>query len=152
MPNPSEEKLDIVSLIQGVIEVFNTDLKTSITFNSAEKEVFMLADKDQFVRVFNNLFKNAIQAIPGEREGKIVVDLAVEHGVMKVAIHDNGIGIPKQKHEKIFVPYFTTKSTGTGLGLAMIKQIIENHKGEIRFESALNLGTTFYIKLPIADR
>lgn len=151
MPNPSEEKLDIIALINGVREVFNADRKTTITFNANQKEAFLLADKDQFVRVFNNLLKNAIQAIPSEREGKIVVEAIVSNGFITIAINDNGIGISEEKHGKIFVPYFTTKSTGTGLGLAMVKQIIENHKGQINFESEEGVGTTFYVKLPLAN-
>lgn len=151
MPNPSEERLDIIALINGVKEVFNADGKTTIRFESNKKEAFLLADKDQFVRVFNNLLKNAIQAIPSDREGIILVNAVVNNGFITVSIKDNGIGISEEKHEKIFVPYFTTKSTGTGLGLAMVKQIIENHKGQINFESEEGVGTTFHVKLPIVN-
>jgi len=149
MPNPSEEMLDVIALINGVGEVFNSEINTAVTFSSNQKKVFLLADKDQFVRVFNNFLKNAIQAIPRGQEGKVLVDAVVQNGFITIAISDNGIGIPEEKHEKIFVPYFTTKSTGTGLGLAIVKQIIENHKGRISFESVVGIGTTFYVKLPI---
>ena len=66
-------------------------------------------------------------------------------------ISDNGKGIPEDRQNKVFVPYFTTKSTGTGIGLSITKQIIENHNGKIYFESKENLGTSFYIELPLLD-
>ena len=74
----------------------------------------------------------------------------VENGTVNITFTDNGIGIEESKRAKIFVPYFTTKSTGTGLGLAMVKQIIENHRGQITFDSTENVGTTFHIVLPLA--
>ena len=73
---------------------------------------------------------------------------SVEFDLSKITVSDNGVGIPKEKIGKIFVPYFTTKSTGTGLGLAMVKQIVENHGGTIDFESKVGEGTTFNIELP----
>ena len=69
---------------------------------------------------------------------------------VQIDVSDNGIGIPPEKKNKIFTPYFTTKSTGTGLGLAMVRQIIENHHGTIDFDSVENEGTTFTIMLPIS--
>ena len=119
---------------------------------SAQPEaIYVLADKDQFVRVFNNLIKNAIQAIPADRTGKISIDLVQKDRKAVIQIADNGIGIDPSKVGKIFVPYFTTKSTGTGLGLAMVRQIIENHQGTIDFETEVGVGTTFEIILPVTD-
>ena len=146
MPNPSEERVELMSLITGVKEVFEG--QSTITLESNAAEIFVVADKDQFVRVFNNLIKNAIQAIPSEREGKIEIRLQHENGKVTITVTDNGIGIEDAKQGKIFVPYFTTKSTGTGLGLAMVKQIVENHKGSIDFDTVLDEGTTFTIVLP----
>jgi signal transduction histidine kinase len=65
-----------------------------------------------------------------------------------IEVKDNGTGIPEERRAKIFVPYFTTKSTGTGLGLAMVRQIAENHGGSVRFESEIGLGTSFIVSLP----
>jgi len=70
---------------------------------------------------------------------------------VRIEVADNGCGIPVAMRSKIFVPYFTTKSTGTGLGLAMVRQIVENHRGTIDFESTENVGTTIIINLPQAD-
>ena len=111
----------------------------------------VFADKDQMVRTFNNLIKNAIQAIPEERQGHIVVSIDQLENNVRIRISDNGSGIPDDKRMNIFVPYFTTKSTGTGLGLAMVKQIIDNHNGLIYFEANQPQGTTFIVELPIVQ-
>ncbi len=148
MPNPNEERLELVALIQGVKEVFEG--QCLIELEMSEKELFVVGDKDQFVRVFNNLIKNAIQAIPKEREGLIRVVITSDEQKIHIEIRDNGAGIDPSQHGKIFVPYFTTKGTGSGLGLAMVKQIVEGHKGTIDFESTVGVGTTFIIDLPRA--
>lgn len=151
MPIPSEERLDIVALIRSAKQVFLGDGAVSIELKTDRKEVLVNADKNQMLRVFNNLFKNAIQARSEERPAKINVHIHVEGDQVRIDFKDNGIGISKEKQSKIFVPYFTTKSTGTGLGLAMVRQIIENHRGTIDFESTEGVGTTFIITLPISS-
>ena len=151
MPNPLESRFDLISLIRGVAEVFRGQGKVEFDVQVNPDEIFVLADKDQFVRVFNNLIKNAIQAIPADQAGEISIDIAQKDQKVVVKITDNGVGIDSSKVGKIFVPYFTTKSTGTGLGLAMVKQIIENHQGTIDFETELGVGTTFEVVLPMAE-
>jgi len=150
MPRPSEERLEINALINGVKEVFALEGISRISYESNEEKIFVMADRDQFVRVFNNLLKNAIQSIPQGRDAEIDIRTMVENDTINITFSDNGIGIEESKRAKIFVPYFTTKSTGTGLGLAMVKQIIENHRGQITFESTEDVGTTFHIVLPLA--
>ena len=103
------------------------------------------------IRVFNNLIKNATRAIPQHQEGQISIQIQRIENKVKIAVSDNGIGIEKSKWNKLFVPYFTTKSTGTGLGLAMVKQILESHQGVIDFETHPGEGTTFYVEFPLAD-
>lgn len=150
MPNPSESKVELIALIQGVKEVFKGQV--AIELQTDVEEIYVMADRDQFVRVFNNLLKNAIQAIPEKEDGLIEISIrTLEHDKIQISIKDNGVGIAREEESKIFVPYFTTKGTGTGLGLAMVKQIIENHKGSIDFETEVNVGTTFYIVLPYVD-
>ena len=151
MPNPSEEKLDLLLIASGVKEVFTHEGQTKININSKNKEVLIHADKDQMIRVFNNLIKNAIQSIPQDREGRIEINIEQVMNQAVISISDNGVGIDQSKINKIFVPYFTTKSTGTGLGLAMVKQIIENHNGIISFETVEDKGTVFTIVLPIIE-
>jgi len=99
------------------------------------------------VQVFNNLIQNAIHAIEGEKKGEITISVRKENKSVLIEVNDNGCGISEEEQEKLFVPYFTTKSSGSGIGLSMVKQIIENHDGEISFVSKLGIGTTFTIKI-----
>ncbi len=107
------------------------------------------ADPNQLVSVFNNLLKNGIQAIPDGREGKITVVLFQEEEMVCVKVTDNGVGISDDKKDKVFVPNFTTKSSGTGLGLAISKNIVESVNGEIFFHTVADVGTSFFVRLPI---
>jgi signal transduction histidine kinase len=101
------------------------------------------------LRVFNNLFRNAIQSIPSNRLGEIFVQLKLSENAIILSIQDNGTGISDELRDKIFSPNFTTKNSGMGLGLALVKNIIESSEGKIWFESTVNVGTTFFISLPV---
>ncbi|MFN6013972.1 MAG: sensor histidine kinase, partial [Flavobacteriales bacterium] len=151
MPRPAEISLDLLPLLENVIEVFRQEINCKIAFNKTENSMMIRADKDQMVRTFNNLIKNAIQSIPEDREGLIRISVKKNEQKVRIEVADNGCGIPVAMRSKIFVPYFTTKSTGTGLGLAMVRQIVENHRGTIDFESTENVGTTIIINFPQAD-
>jgi signal transduction histidine kinase len=111
-------------------------------------EMIVFADKDQLVRLFSNLLKNAVQAIPETRNGKITVKALKLKDNYLISIRDNGIGIAHDKLDKIFTPNFTTKTGGTGLGLAMAKNIVETAGGKIWFETRVEEGTVFYVSLP----
>ena len=150
MPVPMESRIELTALIKSVVEVFSLEGHSDIELFCDEK-IFINADKDQMIRVFNNLIKNATQAIPQHQEGQISIQIQRIENKVKIAVSDNGIGIEKSKWNKLFVPYFTTKSTGTGLALAMVKQILESHQGVIDFETHPGEGTTFYVELPLAD-
>lgn len=150
MPRPVEITLDLLPILENVIEVFKQEADCDIVLRTNLKTVPVKADKDQMIRTFNNLLKNAIQSIPENRKGLITVQIEREAELIRISIQDNGVGIPQEKKSKIFVPYFTTKTTGTGLGLAMVKQIVENHNGTIYFETEENTGTTFIIEIPEA--
>jgi signal transduction histidine kinase len=107
--------------------------------------------KTLLVRTFNNLLINARQAVPEGREPHIRVSLtAVGTGSVRVAIHDNGTGIPEEVREKVFTPNFTTKETGSGIGLAVARRGIESAGGRIWFETEVGAGTDFFIELPLA--
>jgi signal transduction histidine kinase len=99
--------------------------------------------------MLTNLLENAKQAINAEQEGKIDVVLTKDENTATITITDNGHGISEEVAQRIFQPYFTTKSSGTGLGLAMTKKIIEFWKGQIWFESEEGKGTSFFIRLPV---
>lgn len=149
MPRPDFIPLDLVPVLENVVVMFKEEENCTISIENSLNQVIVLADKDQLLRVFNNLIKNAIQAIPEDRFGKIDIHLSLVDNMIRIAISDNGAGISQEKRQHIFVPYFTTKTTGTGLGLAMVKQIVENHNGQIYFEENHPEGTTFFVELPL---
>jgi len=139
--------LDLLSLMESVITVFRQEDKVQITFEKEQPEAYISGDKDLLLRVFNNLITNAIQSIPQDKNGEIKILFQSKEDTWLISIKDNGTGISEEAQASIFVPYFTTKTTGTGLGLAMTKQIIEQHRGEIWFETKQGVGTTFFVEL-----
>lgn len=146
-PVPSNESVELVKLIKDTVALFVTQTDFQIDFNHPEKPCYVLADPKQLSRVMVNLLNNAIQAIPVGIMGIITITLKQVGSDYHVLINDNGIGIPEEQKIKIFSPNFTTKSGGTGLGLAMVKNIIDSTKGSISFTSD-DQGTTFEIRLP----
>jgi signal transduction histidine kinase len=99
--------------------------------------------------VFNNLLKNAVQAIPDGQEGRITVVLRQADGEAIAEVHDNGTGIAEEDRERIFRPNFTTKGSGMGLGLAMVQRMVEGAGGRVWFESRVGEGSTFHVALPL---
>ena len=98
--------------------------------------------------MFNNLITNAKQAIPSEQEGRVLISLYRADGDVIIDVADNGTGIQEEMREKIFVPSFTTKSTGAGLGLAIVRNIVEQASGKITFTTEVGKGSTFTVRLP----
>src|SRR5690606_20021975 len=98
-----------------------------------------------------NLLKNAQQAVPEKRHGKMIISLSESAQEVTVSFHDNGTGIPEDVQPRVFTPNFTTKTSGMGLGLAITKQIIENAGGEIWFETEIGVGTTFFVRFKILN-
>ncbi|MCK4661878.1 MAG: HAMP domain-containing histidine kinase [Bacteroidales bacterium] len=150
MPKEIHEEVNVVNKIKNVVTLFEDtqNIQFLVDYNN-HKELFVLADREQLLRVFNNLIQNAIQAIPKNKEGKIVIELFKKNHNAIIKISDNGVGIPDLMKEKLFQPNFTTKSSGMGLGLAMVKRIIENINGTIWFETEIGKGTKFFVELPL---
>ena len=147
MPAQQNETLNVVRIVKMALEIFNEDY---IQFSALEDEIIAKLDRTQLIRVITNLVKNAIQSIPEEQEHKLVfVTVFREDNQVKIAVKDNGKGISEENAARIFEPKFTTKSSGMGLGLAIIKNIIENYHGTITFETELNIGTEFLVSFPI---
>lgn len=101
--------------------------------------------------MFTNLFANAIEARREDTPCKLIIQERLQTGKILISFRDNGTGITDEMKEKIFMPNFTTKSSGTGLGLAMCKGIVEGAGGEIYFDSILHEGSTFHVLLPLVD-
>jgi signal transduction histidine kinase len=145
MPEQRKELLNLNQLIETSLEIFD---KKFINFSYDSNEVLANLDKSQLIRVLTNLVKNAIQSVPKERTPIIDVYLSdsTTHAIIKIS--DNGSGIDEEIKLKIFEPRFTTKSSGMGLGLSIISNIIKSFGGTIEFETKMNIGTTFTITLP----
>jgi two-component system nitrogen regulation sensor histidine kinase NtrY len=150
MPDTKLEKLFLIPIIEQSRDVFTNTKDAEIYIsNLTGKEIQVLGDKDQLLRSFNNLMKNAIEAGHSKSKCLIYIKLMNDTDYVFVEIDDNGKGIDPELQDKIFVPNFTTKSSGTGLGLAFVKQAIENAGGTIDFKSVANAGTTFYLRFPL---
>jgi signal transduction histidine kinase len=151
MPDTKLEKLVLLPIIQQARDVFtNTQNVEIYIFNHTLLEVTVLGDKDQLLRTFNNLLKNAIEAADPESRCVIKINLMNDEENVFVEVEDNGKGIDPDQQDKIFVPNFTTKSSGTGLGLAFVKQAVENAGGTVSFKSFAEIGTTFYLSFPLS--
>lgn len=150
MPEPEIQTFDVIPLIQQSTALYRDQSDCEITFDTSLAESIIKADPNQMLRVFNNLIKNALQAIPSEKLGIIHIELYHDSDQCIISFQDNGTGIPTEKQTRIFSPNFTTKTTGMGLGLAMVKNIIDSSSGRIWFETNPGEGTTFYVSLPLS--
>ena len=145
MPAQQNETLNVVKVVRLALEIFTEDY---IHFISDEEEIIAKLDRTQLIRVITNLVKNAIQAVPNVDSPRILVTVASDGPEVKISVADNGVGISDEFKHRIFEPKFTTKSSGTGLGLGMVKNIVENYGGTITFTSKVGKGTVFCIKFP----
>jgi two-component system nitrogen regulation sensor histidine kinase NtrY len=149
MPAQQNETLNVVKIVQLALEIFNENY---ITFQADEPHIVTRMDRTQLIRIITNLVKNATQAIPEEQENPMVnVRVYREGDTAKIVVKDNGKGITHADMNRVFEPKFTTKSSGMGLGLGIIKNIVENYNGTITFTSQPGWGTAFLVTLPIID-
>ena len=146
-----EEKKEIFCLKDELIRIVDLYKESGIKYHQPNFKCFVNIDRSHLTRILNNIIKNAIEAIPQERVKKISITLSSKKNHWEICIQDNGTGIPHDLQAKIFEPKFTTKNSGMGLGLAMVKNIIDDFNGKISFISKLDKGTTFYILIPKYD-
>ncbi|MCD6097291.1 PAS domain-containing protein [bacterium] len=148
--HPNIQETDVNEVLHSIIGAISMEaIKSNIIIRENLDETLPLieADKDQLFQVFLNLVKNAISAMP--KGGKLEITTRKDVSNVWVEVSDTGIGIAPENVDKIFKPFFTTKSTGIGLGLPITYQIINNHHGSIWFTTQEGKRTTFYVKLPI---
>lgn len=145
MPAQQNEILNVPKIVKLALDIFNENY---IVFHSEKEEILAKFDRTQLIRVVTNLVKNATQALQEEENPKILVEVSEEDKMVVIRVSDNGIGVSKEDTEKVFEPKFTTKSSGMGLGLAMVKNIVETYQGEITFISDKDKGTIFTVKFP----
>jgi len=151
-PTAKSKIFNIGKLLEHICQLYETNPDSWVTFETIEDNVLMIkADKEQITRAFVNLITNALEAIPPNKKGLVRINLKKkdsDHILISVA--DNGIGIPENIRGKLFEPNFTTKSSGTGIGLAIVKNIVETFNGKIHFETKTGEKTTFFITFPLA--
>lgn len=147
--NTKNEVFDLNETIKTVTQLHSVADKLRLEWIPAKEKVFINADRTHINRLFTNLVLNALQAVPEQQDAVIEVRENVVGNKVLVTVKDNGKGIPEELHSKIFTPNFTTKTSGTGLGLAMSKGIVEQAKGNIWFETKQGEGTTFFVELPV---
>ncbi len=147
--NAKNEVFDVNAMVSSLVSLHDVQERVHIDWKPSEEPVMVEADKTQINRLFTNLLQNALEAIPEERTGQVNVKGIKENGNITFSITDTGTGIPASLIKNIFTPNFTTKTSGTGLGLAMCKGIVEQAKGKIWFETREGEGTTFHVALPV---
>ncbi len=150
MPAGSSELIDIRSFLPDVTELFNgydhVEIRLNIIDNN--KPLYVKADRKHLLRVFNNLIKNAIQSYEKNQTALVEIHCSSEEEQCAISVTDYGCGITERAKENIFNPYYTTKAKGMGLGLAMVKNIVESMNGSISFTSTEGKGSSFVIRLP----
>ena len=147
--NPRNEVFDLNESLKLLTQLHSIEDNLELTWKPVNGAVMIDADRTHINRLFTNLIQNALQAVPdGKRANIVMEEMLSEHSVL-VTVQDNGSGIPADVRSRIFTPNFTTKTSGTGLGLAMCKGIVEESKGNIWFQTTMGLGTTFFVELPL---
>ncbi|SNC74796.1 HAMP domain-containing protein [Hymenobacter gelipurpurascens] len=155
LPAMRPERLDVAAVLRRCVGLHqggnHQDIVLHLPADAEDGRYVVYADENLLIRTFNNLLINAVQAVPAGRPAHIEASLALQPGSrVRICIKDNGSGIPDAIREKIFVPNFTTKETGSGIGLAVARRGIESAGGTITFETEEGTGTTFCIELPLA--
>jgi signal transduction histidine kinase len=151
LPTTNLEVVNICDVLQSVTNLFQQNTECEISLNAPDA-LLIMADKEQCLRIFTNLLKNAEQSIPENRKGKIEVTAFADKNYVTIKVKDNGCGIAEELTHRLFIPNFTTKTTGTGLGLAMVKNSVVSFNGTISFETDINLGTTFILVFPVVSQ
>ncbi|MFY0673889.1 MAG: GHKL domain-containing protein [Bacteroidia bacterium] len=148
MPKVETQPVSIGAILNEIEQLYNSKEPVVFLKNPYADQIVM-ADRDQLFRAINNLVKNGIQAVDTPIKPVIKIFCECVDSKLKLTITDNGSGISEEMKEKIFIPNFSTKSSGMGLGLAIVKQIVESHNGSIYYKSNVPVGTTFIIEIPL---
>ncbi len=147
MPIPEQERYELTKVVKETVALYENNEVDKVVFQPTDHEVFTVGDEQLMGRILSNIIINAKQSV-GEDTIEVLVELAViENKKILITIADNGLGIPEEIQEKVFIPNFTTKTSGSGIGLAIAKHGIEHSGGKIWFETEEGVGTTFYIEL-----
>jgi nitrogen fixation/metabolism regulation signal transduction histidine kinase len=152
MPRTKMQVINLIDILKNTVSLYKDSENFNIELNTnGFEDVNVFVDEKEMQRVFINLVKNGMQAVPKEEDARIILSINIQNAKAIVAITDNGTGIPDELHDKLFRPNFTTKTKGMGLGLAIVKNIVETENGQIHFETELGKGTTFFVELQIVE-
>lgn len=145
LPEKEDSVFNLVEEVRGIANVFDSD---KMNFSCDMGNILVNMDKIYLTRIMTNLIVNAKQATEYEASPKVNVAITLLYKKVQIIVEDNGIGISKENIFKIFEPNFTTKSSGTGLGLSMVKKMVEEYQGSISVESTLGVGSRFLLIIP----
>lgn len=151
MPRINKMPSSLSDIIEEVVNLYRDYKGLSISVSTPGDIPLIEMDREQFKRVLLNLFENAIQAMTGDGEIALAVEVDATENRVLIDIADNGPGIREEDKEKLFLPYFSTKRGGTGLGLAIANKIIREHMGYLRVRDNSPRGTVFSIEMPIKE-
>jgi len=151
MPIPKNERIELVTTIKNALHLHEHDQAVSLSTVMENGPLFVNGDEKLLGRIINNLIINGIQSVPTGRKPEISVILKQSNNKVIIEVKDNGEGINEDIADKVFIPNFSTKDNGSGIGLAISKRGIEQSGGSIWFETKKNIGTTFFIELPLVD-
>lgn len=150
----SNTEFTVTALVNELIQTIETHLEASHTnfkwLNTINYDVYLKGNRQMLISSFINLFVNAIQAM-GDNGNLTLRTSLTDSNQIKIQIEDNGVGIKKENMNNVFEPFFTTRSDGTGLGLAVVRAVVHSHNGEINVEQAVPRGTIFNVELPVYD-
>lgn len=151
MPEPILHRENMVDIVEKVRSLYENQDQIQLSFHSISSFIYVQVDRNLWIQVMVNLLQNAQQALAGIPNGNIHIQVKKEGQQCVIEVSDNGCGMTSEEAGRIFTPHFTTKSSGSGIGLSLVKQIVEKHGGNISFRSQENEGTTFRIELPTVD-
>ena len=151
MPFPVHERFSINRIVQNQVVLFSGQEGIRLTYNLPDDDLAVIFDSKLLSRIITNLFLNAKQSRDDEKLVTIEASLYKSGSHVLFSVSDDGQGIGEDLVKKVFLPNFTTKNTGSGIGLAVAKRGIEQGGGELWFKTKVNVGTTFFIRLPLAE-
>jgi signal transduction histidine kinase len=150
IPAPKLAPVDVKSLLEEMVtlhrkEVTDKDIRLDVEVSPPELQV--MADKGMIEQVLINLIRNAVQSFEDQADKSITLRaFPGEKGKAVIVVRDNGVGIDPDALEKIFIPFYTTKKSGSGIGLSLSKQIMRQHEGNLSVRSELGKGTEFFLR------
>lgn len=151
MPIPKSHRFEISSVLLKTAALHNNSNEVSVEMEVETGEFYVTGDEQLMSGIFTNLILNAIQSVPHDRTPEIKVKLTRQDVNVLIEVKDNGSGIPEHIRDKVFLPNFSTKFAGSGIGLAVAKRGVEHAGGRIWFETVDDAGTSFFLEIPLTD-